>query len=111
MEPGNLKFSFNWNKKLDCETAFSTIRLKSGKYYLGAKFHYWLEERGEVTKKGFATVVYVHHLKIEQITEAMARLDTGYSRDKCIDMIKTMYKNIVKNWDTQELTFMVLVKE
>ena len=111
MEHENLKFSYNWNNKLYCKS-FSTIRLRNdSKYQLDYKFRIWLHTNKEPLDLSFAKVVYIKHIVIDNLTEPMARLDTGYNRDECIKLMKTMYKNIVKDWKTQLLSFMILVKE
>jgi hypothetical protein len=100
----DLKFSYNWNNKLDGH-AFSTIRLRNDmKYYVGAKKTVYLKDE----LKGTATVVYVTHILIAQINEAIARLDTGYPAEECKNIIKTMYKNKAIDWNKQQLCFCIL---
>ena len=106
-----LTFSFNWNNKLDCN-AFTTIRLRNdNKYYKGAKFITELIYKGQVTNKGDVMVEEVKHFKIDKINEFVALLDTGYSRVDCIKTIQTMYKNIVPDWNKQDLSLILLVKQ
>lgn len=101
----NLDFSYNWNNKLNC-TAFSTIRLRNNlKFYVGAKVNVRL--KGE--DRGTATIVSVSHFTIDKINESIARLDTGYSAEKCGEIIRTMYKNKPIDWNRQQLCFCVLV--
>ena len=104
MENEVLKFSYNWNNKLNC-LCFSTIRIRNDrKYYVGAKKI--IQLKGE--QKGVVTIVSVSYFTIDKLTEAVSRLDTGYSIDKCRDIIKTMYKNSNLNWDKQQFVFCVL---
>lgn len=103
-----LDFSYNWNNKLR-NRCFTTLRLRNdGKYYKGVCF--------EVSMQGYAwgkaKVVDVKTLKLDQISEWIARLDTGYSARETKDIIKKMYKNKPYiNWDTQELSYVLLAWE
>ena len=100
-----LDFTYNWNNKLNCE-AFSTLRLRNDKkYYRGARKIVRLKG----INKGTATIVGTRYFTIDMINEAIARLDTGYSVEECKKIIKTMYKNKVMNWNTQQLVFCILV--
>lgn len=107
-----LTFSFNWNNKLDCN-AFTTIRLRNdNKYYKGASFNTVLAQKGkEEINKGDVMVEEVKHFKIDKINEFVALLDTGYCRADCIKTIQTMYKNIVPDWNKQDLSLILLVKQ
>lgn len=101
-----LTFTHNWNNKLDC-VAFTTLRLRNDrKYYIGGE----VEVLEKHFSRGAYKIVDIKHFKIFQINEFMARVDTGYSRERCIEVIQTMYKNIVTNWNTQELSLILLTK-
>lgn len=100
-----LTFSTNWNNKLDCDV-FSTIRLGAAKYFKGNKFKI-------VLKNGtpfFATVLEVYWFKLNQLTDARAYLDTGYDKEKTIDIIRTMYKNTEVNVDEANFVYVLLKK-
>ncbi len=103
-----LDFSYNWNNKLRCR-CFTTLRLRNDeKYHKGARF--------EVSMQGYARgqakVIDVKYLKLEQISEWIARLDTGYSAKECKEMIKQMYKNVpLIDWKKQELAYVLLAWE
>jgi hypothetical protein len=103
-----LDFSYNWNNKLRCRT-FTTIRLKNGKkYYPGACFEVCLQGY----PKGKAKVVDVKTMKLKDISNWIAYLDTGYTALETMDIIKKMYKNKPYiNWDTQELSYVLLAFE
>ncbi|MDH8700842.1 hypothetical protein M2138_000176 [Dysgonomonadaceae bacterium PH5-43] len=102
-----LDFSNNWNNKLNCD-AFSTLRLRNDKkYFIGAEKSIILKG----TLKGQATIVGISYFTIDKINESIARLDTGYSAEKCRDIIKTMYKNKRIDWSTQQLAFCILAYE
>lgn len=101
-----LLFSHNFNNKLDND-CFTTLRLRNDfKYLLGEK----MEVRLNGISKGVIYIEDVKHLKIESINEFVARLDTGYSREKCIEMIKTMYKAYNINWNVKQLSLVLCVK-
>lgn len=107
-----LNFHTNWNGKLT-NGAFTTIRMwNPGKYAAGATFDIRLTDKdGHVkTNYGEAAVAEVRRMKIHQINEFIARLDTGYSAEETKNILKTMYKNKNINWTTQELAWVLLVK-
>lgn len=100
-----LSFGHNWNNKLDCN-CFSTIRLHNPKKY-------WAGSRAIVELKGKpkphpAEVCYVKTFYLKDMTEAMALLDTGYSKEEATKMIMTMYKNIVRDIHQARFDFVVL---
>ena len=48
-------------------------------------------------------------MKLHQINEYIARIDTGYSADECQNIIRTMYKNKRIDWNTQDLALCLFV--
>jgi hypothetical protein len=103
-----LKFSTPWNKrkgrtgcKLDLQ-CFSSIRLKQAKYKVGEKFE--IEMNG--FSYGIAQIVDVREFKLAQMSEGMARLDTGYGKEECIGIIKKMYPSV--DYETQPFVFITL---
>ena len=103
MEQG-LNFSTNWNNKLNCR-CFTTIRLHNPKkYFLGARFNVYL--KGHF--KGVAQVVGVKICTLKDVSEYVARLDTGYSAAECQKMLREMYKNKPIVWERQLLDFCLL---
>ena len=102
----NLKFSYNWNRKLDCN-AFTTLRLARPGYYAeGQDYYVKLKEQD----RGLATLQRIKTLRLAQLNDFIAYLDTGYGLDQTIDIIKKMYKNQNINWETQELYLMLFVR-
>jgi hypothetical protein len=81
-----LSFSYNWNNKLDCQ-AYTTLRLMSGKYRVGNQFQVLLN--GQDHHK--AEVVDVKSLKLAQINEFIAHIDTGYTAEECRNILRRMY--------------------
>jgi hypothetical protein len=109
----SLQFNYNWNNKLDC-IAFTSIRLRNDKkYQVGKSFYVNLNLGKQNILKGSATLIDIKHLRLSQINNYIAYLDTGYPPDKCKQVIQTMYKNAnpTINWDTQELSLLLFVKE
>jgi hypothetical protein len=106
-----LKFGHNWNGKLQ-NTAFTTIRLFNPmKYQPGVVFSIILEKDGKtMARYGEASIAEIRKIRLDQINEFIARLDTGYSAEECKDMLKTMYKNKNIDWKYQELALVLLVK-
>ncbi len=103
----DLKFTHNWNGKLNCD-CFTTLRLHNArKYIIGASKHIFLNN----VFKGKANIIGVQSFRLEQVSEYVARLDTGLSAKECQQMIKTMYKNQPINWSTQQLDFVLLKYE
>jgi hypothetical protein len=103
-----LAFSYNWNNKLNCN-CFTTLRLYSpAKHAVGSRFNVTLKG----VHKGYAKIVSLRLITLNQINDFVARLDTGYSANECRDIIRTMYKNqkYIK-WDTQQLALCLLVYE
>lgn len=84
-----IKFSTNWNNKLD-NKAFSTIRIYNPKkYIIGYYYKIILKEKYLFDAK----IEYEKSFYINELTEAMALLDTGYFRNETIDILKKMYKD------------------
>ena len=102
-----LRFSNNWNNKLNCNS-FTTLRLRNDKkYYSGAKVDVYLKN----IHKGKGTIISVSHFTIDKINEFIARIDTGYSAEECKNIIKEMYKKGTPpvDWRVKELSFCLIV--
>lgn len=94
-----LKFSTNWNKKLNCR-CFSTIR-KSNRFKVGDQLTVLLhdEKKGNVFADdgkcyidyGVATVVHISPFKLSSLTDGMALIDTGYTRLEVLTILNAMY--------------------
>lgn len=105
-----LIFSTNWNNKLQC-TCFSTIRLRNDKRYMLNKSFDIVSRAGSANVDwGKARIVSITHFRLSQLTEAMAFIDTAYGRSECQGIIRTIYKNIVSNFETQDFSFIILKK-
>lgn len=85
-----IKFSQNWNKKLNC-SAFTTIRRpQPGYFILGESYEVALQ--GVVVK--VAKLIDIIEMPTDLLTETQCRLDTGYSRHETIEIFQKMYKEI-----------------
>lgn len=98
-----MEFSTNWNRKLWCQT-FSSIRLFSDKYQLNGVFEIY-NRKGYL---GAKQIVHIFSFRLEQLTETMAFLDTGYSRAETIAIIKKIYSKSPIDWSKQPLLYMIL---
>lgn len=86
-----ITFSYNWNNKLDCK-AFTTLRLKQGKYVPEKVYDIYLEKKGHNAEYlGKARCEAVKDLHLEQVNEFIAYLDTGYNTVECRRIVRRMY--------------------
>lgn len=95
-----LKFSKNWNSKLDCE-CFSTIRIYNPKRYV-LKDHYAVlmkNPRGimdfngvSFTYIGVAQLVAETKIQFQHITDQQALLDIGQPAEYLKNMLGNMYQ-------------------
>ena len=100
-----LDFSHNWNGKLNGK-AFTSIRLwNEGKYQVGNEYKIRLGN----TKKGVARLVSLKRIRLDQINDHIALLDTGYMANECKELIRTMYKNKHIDWNNQYLAYCLFV--
>ena len=107
----NLDFTYNWNSKL-WNNNFTTIRLENPeKYYVGKQFvcrlvHKQKDRPSDILQK--VQIVDIKRLIISDITDWIARLDTGYPQAEAQNLIRTMYKYRVENIETHPLYFILL---
>lgn len=103
----HIKFSYNWNKKLDCKS-FTTIRLHNGrKYQKGNLYRVFLKDSTQWIDKGLHECKGLVTRRKTQINDWLAFLDTGYNAVKCQDIITKMYKN--KNVEPDPLLDIILL--
>lgn len=99
-----INFSTNWNRKLNCEY-YTTIRLFSSKYKVGNSYTIFQVEKYLHQAKA----VHITVIKLADITDPMAYVDTGYNAEKTKAIFKKMYPAI--NFETQALALIVLQRE
>lgn len=108
-----IPFSYNWNNKLNNQ-AFTTIRLRNDrKYKIGQTIDVVLNSERQRIDKGLHTIADIKHFKIAKLNNFISYLDMGYDVKECTRILTTMYKNFTPpiNWETQELSLILLVKE
>lgn len=91
----DLAFSQNWNGKLH-NNVFTTFRLYSRKYTVGN--HLNISLCGKPLGKG--QVIRAYPMKLRDLTDDQALLDTGYPKDEMEKIIRNMYKNMSVDVDT-----------
>ena len=97
-----LKFSRNWNGKLNTEF-FTTVRLASNYWQQGEYYrimHDGFCFRGLILKKS--------SLLLNDIPEYTAYLDAGMPVAKFKEMIYRMYQDKVKDWNRQLLDVLLI---
>ncbi|MGV8094491.1 MAG: hypothetical protein AB2L24_21770 [Mangrovibacterium sp.] len=90
----SIKFKKNWNNKLNCDF-FTSIRMAGPKYKEGNILNLLLQKGGINQQLGHVRVYSARPLRIHQITEFMARLDSGLSVDELKNELYYMYKETV----------------
>ena len=105
----SIKFTTNWNKKLETDN-FTTIRLKNPyKYKLGEVYEIQQKVKGKFLSRGKGRIIQLFTLKLDQFKEIPCYLDTGYSLAETKEIIKKMYPKI-KAWQQQDLYYMLIQK-
>jgi len=112
------KFSVNWNQKLNCNF-FTTIRLRNDAYYYkSAQSAIFMKATCKVQDNRFpeekdyyflfnAEVVSVENCPLDKLPEHLCYTDTGYDKQKCTNMLRTMYKNNPKASENPEMSIIV----
>ena len=102
-----LNFSSNWNKKLDCDV-FSTIRLWNDRvHFIGREVEIYDNSGSRSLFKGYGEYIYCEPFYLNQLKEANARLDTGYSLSETKTILQKMYKD--KNIDVTKTRFAYII--
>ena len=104
-----LKFSYNWNHKLETDH-FTTIRLANPYFYQLGETYRIIEQRNkhELIDRGLGQIIELCAIKIDQLRPFMCYLDTGYSRSVTHEIIQKMYPG--KDWTAQTLYYMLIKK-
>jgi hypothetical protein len=58
---------------------------------------------------GRGTIAEVKTLRIDQVNNYIAYLDTGYNAQECKDILRRMYSTV--NWDNTMLALILVVKD
>lgn len=99
-----VKFSSNWNNKLD-STFFTTLRLDKSQFEVGKKYDISLFKDGEYKPLKRAECIAIKRITFDKINDYIAGMDTGYGVDDAKRMLRRMYKNKVSDWSTQVFIF------
>lgn len=106
MSNDKIRFSYNWNNKLD-NKAFTTIRVHNpGKYIAGKTFDIELNE----SPKGVAILKEKRTIHPDQLNDFICYLDTGYNRQETISILQRMYKNMNPQTALFDLCLLVYLK-
>lgn len=101
----DLKFSFNWNNKLDCH-AFTTICVFNPMWHIvGNKCNILLKDQS----KGTGTIKEIRHFLLESLNPFISYLDTGYSVEETKAIFHKMYPN--KDFSVSKLALILIVKD
>lgn len=85
-----IKFSYNWNNKLE-NKAFTTIRIHNPKKYIKGKL-FGIELNGAT--KGTARLKDKRTINVGQLNDFICYLDTGYNSQETLQILERMYPNI-----------------
>lgn len=99
-----LDFETNWNGgklNMDC---FTTFRLHNPKKYVVGN-SLIISLKGTPIKE--VIIMQIKKVKLSEVNEFMAHIDTGYNREEFTKIVKKMYKNI-ENIENQDFDFMLL---
>ena len=105
-----IKFSTNWNNKLNC-TAFTTFRLHNPSKYIGGNIYDIHLKSGESYKSiCIAVIKEIKTLQLYQVDNFISLIDTGYDQIVFISMLMVMYKNKNIDFSTQKWDHILLSK-
>ncbi len=103
-----IKFTFNWNKKLETDN-FTTIRLENPyKYKVGEVYNILQVDKGRTLDRGQGKIIELCTIKLHHLKKINCILDTGYGLNETKDIIYKMYPG--KDWSKQELYYMLIRK-
>lgn len=101
----DLKFSYNWNHKLDCH-AFTTIRIYNpDKHYVGQSVRLLLKDQ----EMGTGLIHGVNAFYLASLNPFMSYIDTGYSVEETASIIRRMYPKV--NFSTTRMVMLLIVKD
>lgn len=100
-----LHFYQNWNGKLSFSKYFTTIRLHNPKKYQIGRV---LEIYQNGKSKESAEIISIKTIRIEQINEFIAAIDTGYDVEKAKELIRSIYEEVKPSPDHAKYDFILL---
>ncbi len=103
-------FSYNWNNKL-AGKYFTALRLRNDQKYIpGKTYEICITKNKQDIFFCYATLMDMRNLKLSEINQFIAGIDTGYSADECRNIIKTMYKHKKIDWEKQQMVLLLFRK-
>lgn len=97
-----LEFSTNWNNKLDCK-CFTTIRIYNlSKHFQGNQFEVFLQKKFKSKAIVLGTII----TKLDQLSDYVCYLDTGYNKEETKAIFKKMFPHI--DFKTQKICIILL---
>ncbi|MFC4262454.1 hypothetical protein ACFOWM_06180 [Ferruginibacter yonginensis] len=100
----DLKFSFNWNNKLDC-IAFTTIRIFNPTLHTeGRAVNIFLKEKPLAT----GVIKKVKPFFLKDLNDYISYLDTGYDVENCTAVLRNMYQSF--DFNNKQLALILIVK-
>ena len=92
-----IKFSYNWNNKLD-NKFFTSIRLhRPSRFFKGSNLVLSIKEGKEFKKTNIVEVIDLKLIKFSEISDWLFMIDTGYSAEEARQIFYNMYKKKVEN--------------
>lgn len=91
-----IRFTYNWNNKLDCK-AFTTLRLhQPDMYVVGEVYEIWLRgPKSQWAQRNDGQIIDIRRLHLNDVNPFIAYLDTGYSVGETKKILQRMYRNKV----------------
>lgn len=106
MQRNTLNFTTNWNGKLFTDF-FTTFRPNFPMYKIGARFDAVLNSTQSF---GEVEVIEKKLMKLSDVNEFIARLDTGYDAENFKKLIRTIYKTKFEDIDNLQFCLLLLKK-
>jgi hypothetical protein len=102
-----IKFSKNWNNKLNCPT-FTTIRLhNTSKYVISEVYQIVFPHKKQIYAFN-AIILDIQNIRLSDINNHIAYLDTGLDAEKTKKILQNMYWYDRINWEVQLLDYCLL---
>lgn len=106
-----LKFTTNWNNKLNCKS-FLAIRLYNPSlYYQYAEFMVELKKGDNYEKIGIFKIESIAIGMISELHDWQCLLDSGYCMDEWIKIVRNIYKNKPIDIYNEKFCLMVLSRQ
>lgn len=103
-----ITFSSNWNNKLD-NNCFTTFRIwYPNRFKPREKIEINLVQKNKIIKTFEGNILLSIPVLLKNVPEILCYLDTGYSKEEFINLVRTMYKNQNVDCDTQMFVFYLI---